>query len=161
MYSEGNDKSAFGWAVAWMADMLVGGENYADLGESKLDIGIVACITQWEFCSGTQSPYCSKSCRSSAQQTQCSSDETPSARSDETAKTKAKLYRQSFYADRFYTLRSNFLLFVQVFWQARENNFKLDFFLFFLHEWPSSERLNLNSVTYKQSASNLWGSKYL
>lgn len=89
-----------------MADTLVGGENYADLGESKLDIGMVACITQWEYCSGTQSPYCSKSGRCSAQQTQCSSDETPSVRSDQTAKTKAKLCRLSIYTDRFYTLAS-------------------------------------------------------
>lgn len=91
MYSEGNNKSAFGCAVAWMADSLVGGENYADLGASKLDIGMVACITQWEYCSGTQSPYCSKSGRCSAQQTQCSSGETPSTRSDETAKTKDRI----------------------------------------------------------------------
>lgn len=79
--------------------MLVGGENYADLGESKLDIGMAACITQWEYCSGTQSPYCSKSGRCSAQQAQCSSDEMPSVYADETAKTKAKFSRQSIYTD--------------------------------------------------------------
>lgn len=31
-----------------LAETLLGGENCADLGASKLDIGMVACITQWE-----------------------------------------------------------------------------------------------------------------
>lgn len=53
MYSEGNNKSPFGCVVAWMADSMVGWENYADLGASKLDIGMVACITQWEYCFGS------------------------------------------------------------------------------------------------------------
>lgn len=53
MYTEGNDKSPFGCLVAWLADSLAGWENYADLGASKLDIGMVACITQWECCSGS------------------------------------------------------------------------------------------------------------
>lgn len=53
MYSEGNNKSPFGCLIAWMADSMVGLENYADLGASKLDIGMVACITQWECCFGS------------------------------------------------------------------------------------------------------------
>lgn len=53
MYSEGNNKSPFGCLAAWLADSLAGWENYADLGASKLDIGMVACITQWECCSGS------------------------------------------------------------------------------------------------------------
>lgn len=53
MYSEGNNKSPFGCLVAWLADLQAGWENYADLGASKLDIGTVACITQWECCSGS------------------------------------------------------------------------------------------------------------
>lgn len=53
MYSEENNKSPFVCLVAWLADSLAGEENYADLGASKLDIGMVACITQWECCSGS------------------------------------------------------------------------------------------------------------
>lgn len=53
MYSEGNNKSPFGCLVTWQADSLAGWENCADLGASKLDIGMSACITQWECCSGS------------------------------------------------------------------------------------------------------------
>lgn len=53
MYWEENNKSLFGCLVLWLADWLPGWENYADLSASKLDIGMVACITQWECCSGS------------------------------------------------------------------------------------------------------------
>lgn len=53
IYSERNNKSPSGCLVAWMSDSMVGLENYADLGASKLDIGMVACITQWGCCFGS------------------------------------------------------------------------------------------------------------
>lgn len=53
MHSEGKCKSPFGCSVGWLVDLLADWENYADLGASKLDIGMVACITLWECCSGS------------------------------------------------------------------------------------------------------------